>query len=60
VKLLWAADDILTPPYFMAEFAERLPQAEATLLPSGGHGLSQSEPAAFAAEVLPFLRRYAA
>jgi len=55
VRVLCAADDILTPPYFSEGFAEAIPGAGLWLEPRGGHALSRTEPAAFDAAVLPFL-----
>jgi aminoacrylate hydrolase len=54
--VLCAADDFLTPPYFSRELAERIPDAELTILPRGGHCVSQTVPESFNEAVMSFLQ----
>lgn len=54
--VLCAADDFLTPAYFSRELAERIPDAELTILPRGGHCVSQTVPQSFNEAVIEFLQ----
>ncbi|PWB59001.1 MAG: pyrimidine utilization protein D [Bradyrhizobiaceae bacterium] len=55
--VICAEDDILTPPYFSAELARLIPDAELVLLERGGHCASETNAAAFDAAVLDFIAR---
>lgn len=56
--VLCAEDDILTPPYQARLLAEAIDHAELKILPSGGHGLSETEPDAFNAVTLDFIQKH--
>jgi aminoacrylate hydrolase len=53
--VICAADDFLTPAHFSRELAERISGAELTILPQGGHCVSQTVPEEFNRAVLGFL-----
>lgn len=57
--VLCAEDDILTPPYQARLLVDAIEDAELTILPSGGHGLSETEPHAFNDVTLAFIRKNA-
>ena len=56
VRVVVAADDIVTPAYLSQRLADAIPQAELRLLPSGGHYAMRAEPALYRDAVLDFLR----
>lgn len=49
------ADDILTPPRFSQVLAEKIPNAQLSLIPNSGHGGSVENPAEFNQAMLQFL-----
>ena len=53
-----ARDDILTPPYFSRELAQKIPGAELAELERGGHCASEVDPPAFNHAVLGFIARH--
>ncbi|WP_211258365.1 pyrimidine utilization protein D [Sphingomonas sanxanigenens] len=55
VLALASEDDMLVPWRASRALAEGLPNGQFALLPRGGHACNVTEPAAFAAAVLPFL-----
>lgn len=55
--VLCAEDDILTPPYQARLLAGAIPNAELTILPTGGHGLSAAEPEVFNSVTLNFIQK---
>lgn len=56
VRVVVAADDIVTPAYLSQRLADAIPQAELRLLPRGGHYAMRAEPALYRDAVLDFLR----
>jgi len=58
VRVVCAADDILTPRYFSEEFGRLIPGAETVIVPRGGHALSRTEPDLFDEAVLDFLEAH--
>lgn len=52
-----ALDDMITPAYFSAQIADRLPHATLRLLPRGGHFCPASEPAEYNRAVQDFLQQ---
>lgn len=56
VRIVVAADDIVTPAYLSQRLADGIPQAELAVLPRGGHYAMRAEPELYRAAVLDFLR----
>ena len=56
VRVVVAADDIVTPAYLSQRLADAISQAELRLLPRGGHYAMRAEPALYRDAVLDFLR----
>jgi len=54
--VLCARDDILTPPYFSQELAQRIPGAQLRILDKGGHCASETALEEFNKAVLDFLK----
>lgn len=54
--VLCARDDILTPPYFSQELAQRIPGAQLRILEKGGHCASETALEEFNKAVLDFLK----
>jgi aminoacrylate hydrolase len=54
--VLCARDDILTPPYFSQELAQRIPGAQIRILEKGGHCASETALEDFNKAVLDFLK----
>lgn len=54
VLVLCARDDILTPLYFSQEYADLIPQAQFTVLETGGHAASRTMTADYDRIVLDF------
>ena len=54
--VLCARDDILTPPYFSQELAQRIPGAQIRILEKGGHCASETALEDFNRAVLDFLK----
>lgn len=54
--VLVGAEDILTPPYFSREIAERIPGAVLKVLDRGGHGAPIEHAVDVNAALLEFLR----
>lgn len=50
-----SADDMLVPVTCSRRLAERLPNATLDIMPWGGHGMSQTDPATFNTRLLKFL-----
>jgi aminoacrylate hydrolase len=53
-----AADDMVTPPFYSDELAQRIPGAKLVVLDGGGHFAPQIAPAAYNAAVGAFLRAH--
>ena len=53
--VLVGAEDILTPPYYSREMAERIPGARLQILERGGHGMAIEYPQAVNEALLTFL-----
>ncbi len=53
-----AQDDMVTPSYMSEELAAKIPGAELSVLPHGGHFVPTIEPAAYNRAVSRFLRRH--
>ena len=56
VRIVVAADDIVTPAYLSQRLADGIPQAELKVLPRGGHYAMRAEPERYRDAVLDFLR----
>lgn len=56
VRVVVAADDIVTPAYLSQRLADGIPQAELEVLPRGGHYAMRAEPDLYRDAVLDFLR----
>ncbi len=54
VRILWGEQDQLIPPKYASWLAQRLPQAEATILPECGHMLPFEQEEAFCEAVTDF------
>lgn len=60
VRIVVAADDIVTPAYLSQRLADGIAQAELAVLPHGGHYAMRAEPELYRDAVLDFLRGGAA
>lgn len=58
VQVLVSEDDMLVPSDAGRRLAALLPKGELATLPWGGHAVNVTDPAGFAAAVLPFLARH--
>lgn len=56
VRVVVAADDIVTPAYLSERLAGGIPQADLAVLPRGGHYAMRAEPELYRYAVLDFLR----
>ena len=56
VLVLGVENDHLIPAYFSRELVQRIPNAELTIMPDGGHAASQTMPDEFNRIVLEYLR----
>jgi aminoacrylate hydrolase len=56
--VLCARDDLMTPAYFSADIAARIPGAEYIRLDGGGHACSKTRPEEFNRHVLGFIARH--
>ncbi|MFQ5894705.1 MAG: alpha/beta fold hydrolase [Nitrospinota bacterium] len=56
--VLVAKDDILTPPHFSREIAQKIPGAELLVMEGGGHSIHRVNPEGFNRAVLDFLARH--
>lgn len=56
VRVVVAADDIVTPAYLSQRLADGIPQADLAVLPRGGHYAMRAEPELYRDAVLDFLR----